>query len=417
MEVTSNVTERVDRGIKLRLYRARPPTKPSPFDAPWAARALRGTPCGLGTPSDGRVPVSGGGPTPTSDVLLVEPSRHFSRQRDPFADRVRDGMANTLDTPLVNSGDRDDANNYVSIDDFRAGASPWMSSTVLVQRWNAAHPEATATLHGDSATPAPASNANAFVDCGMTRVFAALQLIGGGFEVIVAGGALLAPEPTGVTKVLGAVVMLHGVDTLQASARTILSCDRAATMTQQGASSLARFAGASPATAETIGVVTDVGIGVGGSFAVGALTRVAPGAGSQLVHLTRAESAAAIRASDTLGLGRSTIYAGPEALSRARGWSILARTGLRPSQATEVILLPSAANRAFVMVQPMGIFSTWQRLNGTVFSAGTGMFNLSTGAFTRTGLAMNQLVIYSTDAAVMATVRAVPGALDISFPE
>ncbi len=30
-----------------------------------------------------------------------------------------------------------------------------------------------------------------------TRVFAALQLLGGGLELIVAGGALLAPEPTG----------------------------------------------------------------------------------------------------------------------------------------------------------------------------------------------------------------------------
>jgi hypothetical protein len=46
-------------------------------------------------------------------------------------------------------------------------------------------------------------------------------------------------------------------------------------------------------------------------------------------------------------LGRSTIYAGPESLAAARGWSILARTGLRPSQATKVILLPSAANSSF----------------------------------------------------------------------
>lgn len=325
-------------------------------------------------------------------------------------------MANSVQTPIVNSGDRDDANNYVSIDDYRAGASQWMSSTVIAQRWNAAHPDDRVTLHGDSATPDAASNANAFANCGVTRVFAALQLIGGGLEVIVAGGALLAPEPTGATKVLGAIVMLHGVDTLQASARTILSCDRTATLTQQGSSSLARFAGASPSTAETIGVVTDVGLGVGGSFAVGTLTRVAPGAASRLVHLTSADSAAAIRASETLGLGRSTIYAGPETLASARGWSILARTGLRPGQATEVILLPSAANSSFVVVQPMGVFSAWQRLNGTVFSAGTGMFNLSTGAFTRTGVAANQLVIYSTDAAAMAMVRAAPGAMDIAFP-
>lgn len=325
-------------------------------------------------------------------------------------------MADAGPTPIVNDGDPDNPNNYVSIDAYRAGASRWMPSAVLVQRWNAAHPEAPVTLHGESAAPNAAANANAFASCGTTRVFAALQLLGGGLELIVAGGALLAPEPTGATKVLGGIVLLHGIDTLQASARTIVSCDRTATLTQQGATGLASSAGASPAVAETIGVVTDVGIGVGGSFAVGALTRVAPGAATRLVHLTRPDSAAAIRASETLGLGRSTIYAGPESLASARGWSILARTGLRPSQATEVILLPSAANSSFVMVQPMGLFSAWQRVNGTVFSAGTGMFNLSTGAFTRTGVAVNQLVIYSTDAAAMATVRAAPGALDIAFP-
>jgi hypothetical protein len=176
---------------------------------------------------------------------------------------------------IVNSGDRDDANNYVSIDDYRASTSPWRTSTVLAQRWNAVHPDARVIVHGDSATRDAASNANAFTNCGVTRVFAALQLLGGGLEVIVAGGALLAPEPTGATKVLGAIVMLHGIDTLQASART-----------------------------------------------------------------------------------------GPESLASARGWSILARTGLRPGQATEVILLPSAANSSFVVVQPMGIFSRRSRRDG-----------------------------------------------------
>jgi hypothetical protein len=185
-------------------------------------------------------------------------------------------------TPIANSGDRDDANNYASVDDYVAGASAWLQLDVLARRWNAARPDDPVSLHGNSRSPAGASNTNALMGCGVTRVFAAMQLVGGGLEVIVAGGALLAPEPTGATKVLGAMVLLHGVDTLQAAARTILSCDRSATLTQQGATSVARFAGAGPATAETIGVVTDVGIGAGGSFAVGALTRVAPGAASRL---------------------------------------------------------------------------------------------------------------------------------------
>jgi hypothetical protein len=310
----------------------------------------------------------------------------------------------------VNSGDSNDPLNYVSFDDYVSGASERSSLQALARRWNAAHPESSVRAHGDFVVPLAAPNTDALVSCGVTRVLAAVQLLGGGLEIIVASGALLAPEPTGATKVVGAVVLLHGVDTLNAAVRTVVSCDRTATLTQTGAASIARFAGASPQTAETIGVVTDVSLGVGGPFAIGSLSRIAPGA-TQLVHLTSPGSAASIRASETLGLGHSTIYAGPESLARVRGWSILMRTGLNPSQASEVLLLPSAANKSFLMVQPMGVFSGWQRLNGTVFSAGTGVFNLATGTFTRTGIAANQLLIYGIDTAIMATMRVAPAIL------
>jgi hypothetical protein len=326
-------------------------------------------------------------------------------------------MAEPLQSPSGTFSDPDDASNYESIDDYRAGASSWLSTAVLVERWNAAHPGQRVTLHGDSAINDPASNSNALGTCGVTRAFAALQLIGGGFELFLGLGALLAPEPTGATKVLGAVVLLHGVDTMQASVQTILKCDRTATLTQQGATGLARMAHASPKTAETIGLVTDVGIGIGGSFAVGTLARLAPSAGTQLVHLTGADAAAAIRAQQTLGLAEKVTYAGPQSLAAARGWSIIARTGIPPSKATEVILLPSKANASFIVVQPMGPFSLWQRLNGTVFSAGTGMFNLSTGVFTRTGVATHQLGVYAVDSAIMATVRGAPPALDLMFSD
>jgi hypothetical protein len=67
------------------------------------------------------------------------------------------------------------------------------------------------------------------------------------------------------------------------------------------------------------------------------------------------------------------------------------------------------------MVSPIGPFSAWQRINGTVFSAGAGFFNLETGVFTRTGAAVNQIVVYGTDAAVMATVRAAPEIIEKSI--
>jgi hypothetical protein len=323
-------------------------------------------------------------------------------------------MGASATTRSMGVNDRDNPANYATFDDYSEGAASVWSVQEMGRRWNAAHPNDPVRAHGDFQVPPAAPNTGTLSDdgCGVTRLFAAVQLLGGGIEIIVAGGALLAPEPTGVTKVVGVVVLTHGVDTLQGSIRTLVTCDRTATFTQQGASSLARYAGASPKAAETIGVITDVGIGVGGSFAVGALSRVGPGA-AQLVHLTSADSAAAIRASETLGLG-STIYAGPESLAQARGWSILARTGLQSSQATEVILLPSEANQAFLLVKPIGPFSAWQSINGTVFSAGAGSFNLTTGAFTRTGVAANQLVIYGTDIATMATMRAAPSLIGAS---
>lgn len=304
---------------------------------------------------------------------------------------------------VASSLNRDDPLNYVSFDDFAAGASSPYSTQTLIEIWNNAHPEDRMMAQGTTVAPnnSPITPSES---CTTTRIFAALQLIGGGIELIIGGGAVLAPEPTGVTKVIGAVVLVHGIDTLQASARTIVTCDRTATFTQRGASGVAKEFGASPQTAETIGVVTDVGVGIAGTFAVGALSR-APAGASQLVHLTNADSSAAIRASQTLGLGRSTIYAGPETLTQARGWRIVTRTGLTPSQASEVILLPSSTNSSFLAVSRIGPFTAWQQLNGTVFSAGAGSFNLATGVFTRTGPAVNQLVIYGIDSAVVASMR------------
>lgn len=322
-------------------------------------------------------------------------------------------MVDLLRSPVASTGDRDDPLNYVSFDDFVAGSASVWSTRSLAERWNRAHPDEPVRAVGDYQVPPVAPNTGVLAPegCGATRFFAALQLVGGGMELFVGAGAVLAPEPTGATKVLGAIVLVHGVDTLQAAARTIVTCDRTATVTERGATAVASAAGASPRVAQTVGVVADVGIGAGGLFVLGALGRTAAGAG-QLVHLTNADAAAAIRGSQMLGLGRSTIYAGPEVLAQSRGWSILARTGMFPGRMTEAILLPSRANSAFLVVQPIGPMSLWQRLSGTVFSAGAGSLNLETGVFTRTGAAVNQLTVFGIDTAAMVSVRATPGLVD-----
>ena len=177
----------------------------------------------------------------------------------------------------VSTNDRDDPYNYVSFDDFLAGSSKVWSTEDLAIRWNAAHPEAPVRINFGPIVPPPtlATGVVAPDGSGVTRIFAAIQLVGGGLEILVAGGALLVPEPTGATKVVGVVVLLHGLDTISSALSTIASGKRSITYTQEGATWVAQGLGAGPGTAETIGVVTDVGIGVGGSFAVGSLARLA----------------------------------------------------------------------------------------------------------------------------------------------
>jgi hypothetical protein len=123
--------------------------------------------------------------------------------------------------------------------------------------------------------------------------------------------------------------------------------------------------------------------------------------------LTTAESKVAIETTQTLGTG-GTIYAGPASLADASGLGITVKTGLLPSQATSVVTLPDAAASAFRVPAVVGPFSAWQRATGTVYSAGAGTINLTTGAFTRVGPATNQLVIYGLDAATTTSFQVLP---------
>jgi hypothetical protein len=118
------------------------------------------------------------------------------------------------------------------------------------------------------------------------------------------------------------------------------------------------------------------------------------------VHLTSDSAEAAIAAQKTLGTGASTIYAGPAALADASGLGATVRTGLLPSQTTAAILIPEAANGAFRAPLVIGPITTWQRVTGAVFTEGAGSINLTTGVFTRTGAATNQIVLYGLDTAM-----------------
>jgi hypothetical protein len=51
-----------------------------------------------------------------------------------------------------------------------------------------------------------------------------------------------------------------------------------------------------------------------------------------------------------------------------------------------------------------------------MYSAGAGSINLTTGVFTRTGPAVNQLVIYGLDATITTTALATPAVVESLLP-
>ncbi|SLK00925.1 SpvB/TcaC N-terminal domain-containing protein [Arthrobacter sp. P2b] len=107
------------------------------------------------------------------------------------------------------------------------------------------------------------------------RVAGTVQAIGGVLELVGAGALLATPEPTMATKAGGAVLGAHGLDTLQAGARTLYTGEVTHTVTHDTAAAVAASAGASPQTANWVGVGADVLMSVGPAT-VGALGRAGP---------------------------------------------------------------------------------------------------------------------------------------------
>jgi hypothetical protein len=112
------------------------------------------------------------------------------------------------------------------------------------------------------------------------------------------------------------------------------------------------------------------------------------------------EHADEILSSQHLGLP-SNVYAGPASNASHSSWSLTARTGLNPGGNYKPVFIPEAGEAAFRQVTPVGVFTSWQRLTGQQYTA-RGIMDVSTGAFTRTGVNWNQALIYGGDAAVTA---------------
>ena len=92
------------------------------------------------------------------------------------------------------------------------------------------------------------------------RLWGLGKLVAGALELVGAGGLFLAPEPTALTKVAGAALGTHGLDTSSSAVRQIVTGRDTSTLTAEAAKSLSSALGADQKTAEMIGLGADVAI-------------------------------------------------------------------------------------------------------------------------------------------------------------
>ncbi len=107
------------------------------------------------------------------------------------------------------------------------------------------------------------------------RALGGVRLLFGGLEALGAGALLLVPEPTMVTKVGGAALGAHGLDTIQTGARQVWTGRDTRTLTSDGSAALARSLGVDQETARQIGEGIDVAVPVALSLGLAAARIVA----------------------------------------------------------------------------------------------------------------------------------------------
>lgn len=122
------------------------------------------------------------------------------------------------------------------------------------------------------------------------RLWGGLRVAGGVLELLGAGVLCLTPEPTMVSKVGCVVFGAHGADTTVAGARQVWTGRDTESLTHEGTAALARALGATPGTAETIGLAVDIGVPLGTSVFLGGARLAAVRLGR--IHLIEHEALA-----------------------------------------------------------------------------------------------------------------------------
>lgn len=107
------------------------------------------------------------------------------------------------------------------------------------------------------------------------RLMGSLKTVGGAAETLAGGAAILAPEPTALTKVVGVAAVAHGLDTLQSGFHQLVSGASTRTLTSDGLQLAAESMGADPEQAAVGAELADAALGMGLSLGAGALSSTA----------------------------------------------------------------------------------------------------------------------------------------------
>lgn len=99
------------------------------------------------------------------------------------------------------------------------------------------------------------------------RLWGGVTLVAGALELVGAGALFLIPEPTTVTKVAGAALGTHGLDTTSTGIMQIVSGQTRTTMTSQAVSAAATAMGADDKTAANVGMAIDIAVPLIAGFA------------------------------------------------------------------------------------------------------------------------------------------------------
>jgi RHS repeat-associated protein len=141
-----------------------------------------------------------------------------------------------------------------------------------------------------------------------TRIVGGLKVIGGAAEMVAGGAAILTPEPTMVTKVVGAAAVVHGADNVSAGLTQMMTGQDQSTLTSQGM----QAAGVSKETADLV----DGGISIALTGGAGALTKTAQSPSSANATANVAKNGSTV--SNRLGQQMHKAYKADEVLDGVR---------------------------------------------------------------------------------------------------